>query len=390
MSISGCVARRWNGGLVDMKKRMFVTLAATALFLGAIGSVKVAQVRAAMAQSSFTPPPEAVTTTVAKQESWPASLNAIGTVTAIHGVTVSADQPGIVNTIEFESGRKVVAGAVLVRLDTKQEQAQLAAAEAQRELTRLNLERARDLKDKKVLAQSEFDRSAAEAQQAEARVAEIRATIARKTIRAPFGGVLGIRQVNVGQYLAAGAPVVPLQSLDPIYVDFTVPQQDVAALSSGVEVRASLEGSAGQSVGKLSAVDSVIDAATRNVHAQATFGNPDGRLHPGMFVKAQVKLAAAAPIVSLPASAVSYAPYGDSVFVVKELTDPRGKTYRGVTQQFVKLGAGRGDQISVVSGLAPGSEVVTSGVFKLRNGAAVLVDNKVMPGNSASPKPEDS
>jgi membrane fusion protein, multidrug efflux system len=373
-----------------MKKRMFVTLAATVLFLGEFVSVMVALVRAAMAQSSFTPPPEAVTTTVAKQESWPASLNAIGTVTAIHGVTVSADQPGIVNTIEFESGRKVTAGAVLVRLDTKQEQAQLAAAEAQRELTRLNLERARDLRDKKVLAQSEFDRSAAESQQAEARAAEIRATIARKTIRAPFGGVLGIRQVNVGQYLAAGAPVVPLQSLDPIYVDFTVPQQDVAALSAGVEVRVSLEGSAGQSVGKLSAVDSVIDAATRNVHAQATFGNPDGRLHPGMFVKAQVKLAAAAPIVSLPASSVAYAPYGDSVFVVKELTDPKGKKYRGVTQQFVKLGGGRGDQISVVSGLAPGSEVVTSGVFKLRNGASVLVDNKVQPGNSASPKPEDS
>lgn len=371
-----------------MKKRMLLMLAVTALFLAAIGSVKVAQIRTAMAQSSFTPPPEAVTTTVAKQERWPAVLNAIGTVTAIQGVTVSADQPGIVDKIEFESGRQVAAGTVLVRLDTKQEQAQLISVESQRELTRLNFERARDLRDKKVLSESDYDRSAAEARQADARVAEIRATIARKTIRAPFTGVLGIRQVNVGQYLAAGAPVVPLQSLDPIYVNFSVPQQEAGALTRGVEVRLAQDGLS--AAGKLTAVDAVIDSATRNIQAQATFANADGTLRPGMFVKAEVKLGASAPIVSVPASAVSYAPYGDSVFVVKEMTDPKGNTYRGVAQQFVKLGAGRGDQVAVVSGLAPGSEIVTSGVFKLRNGAAVLVDNKVQPGSSLSPKPSDS
>jgi len=373
-----------------MKKNMLMTLLGTAVFIAAIGGVKVQQVRAAIAHSTFQPPPEAVTTAVARQESWPASLNAIGTVNAIQGVTVSADLPGVVDRIEFESGRKVAAGAVLVRLDTKQEQAQLTAAEAQRELTRLNLERARDLRDKKVLAQSEYDRAAAEAQQAEARVVEIRATIARKTIRAPFSGALGIRQVNVGQYLAAGAPVVPLQSLDPIYVDFTVPQQAVASVAPGVEVRVGAEGSAETTPGKVTAVDSVIDPATRNVHVQATFSNKDGRLHPGMFVKAQVVTGASAPIVALPASAVSYAPYGDSVFVVKEMKDAKGNAYRGVAQQFVKLGPGRGDLVAVVSGVAPGAEVVTSGVFKLRNGAAVLVDNSVKPGESAAPKPEDS
>jgi membrane fusion protein (multidrug efflux system) len=389
MSISGPPARRENGGS-SMKKSLFLTLGTIALFLFALGFVKTAQIKTAMAAGHFTPPPEAVTTVIAKQESWPASLNAIGTVTAIQGVTVSADQPGIVDKIEFESGRRVAQGAVLVRLDTKQEQAQLVAAESQKELTRLNYERAKDLLAKKVLAQSEYDRSAAEWRQADARVNEIKATILRKTIKAPFTGVLGIRQVNVGQYLAAGAAVVPLQSLDPIYVNFNVPQQDVASLTSGVEVTVTAEGAKAPSKGKVTAVDSVIDSGTRNIQVQATFPNPDGRLRPGMFVKADVTLGASAPIVSLPASSISYAPYGDSVFVVKELTDPKGKSYRGVSQQFVKLGARKGDQIAVVSGLPAGSEVVTSGVFKLRNGAAVLVDNKVQPGNSLAPKPENS
>jgi membrane fusion protein, multidrug efflux system len=373
-----------------MKKRMIITLIATALFLGAIGSIKVAQVKTAIAQSTFQPPPEAVTTTIARRETWPASLNAIGSVAAIQGVTVSADLPGIVESIHFESGRRVQTGAVLVRLDTRQEKAQLTAAESQRALARINLERARDLRAKGVLAQAEYDRSAAEAQQAESRVVEIRATIDRKAIRAPFSGMLGIRQVNLGQYLAAGAPVVPLQSLDPIYVNFSVPQQDVAQLAPGVKVHVTAEGMTGETAGTISAIDSVIDEGTRNVQVQATFANRDGKLRPGMFVKTQVTLAAAKPVVSLPASAVSYAPYGDSVFVVKELKDPKGNAYRGVAQQFVKLGSGRGDQIAVVSGLEPGSEVVTSGVFKLRNGAAVAVDNRVQPGNSAAPSPENS
>jgi len=164
----------------------------------------------------------------------------------------------------------------------------------------------------------------------------------------------------------------------------------VAAMSSGAVVNVSAEGDSGEIAGRITAVDSVVDAATRNIQVQATLPNPGGRLHPGMFVKARVTLRAEAAVVSLPASAVSYAPYGDSVFVVKELTDPKGHTYRGVAQQFVKLGASRGDQIAVVSGLEAGSEVVTSGIFKLRNGAAVLVDNKVQPGNSAHPSPENS
>jgi membrane fusion protein (multidrug efflux system) len=375
-----------------MKKRMILMLLAVAVFLGALGAVKFAQIRGAMAQaSSFQPPPEAVTTIVARQETWPAVVSSIGTVTAVQGVTVSADLPGIVEKIAFESGRAVRAGELLVKLDTSQEQAQLAAAESQLNLARLNLERMRGLKEGGVISQSEYDRVAAEFAQGEARVGEIRATIERKTIRAPFSGVLGIRQVNLGQYLSGGDPIVPLQSLRPVYVNFAVPQQELGHLRIGAAVNLSAREEAGiQSTGRITAIDSVVDPATRNVQVQATFANQDGKLRPGMFADTQVVLGAGQPVVALPASAVSYAPYGDSVFIVEDVKGPTGQTYRGVRQQLVKLGPARGDQVAVVSGVKPGEEVVTSGVFKLRNGAAVRVNNEIQPGNNPAPRPEDS
>jgi len=375
-----------------MRKRMMITLAALVAVIAGIGTVKFFQIKAAMAQgASWQPPPEAVTTVVAHVEHWSSSLSAIGSVVAVHGVTVSADLPGIVESIEFESGRSVGAGDVLVRLDTSQERAQLAAAEAERDLTRLNLERSRQLLEKQVIAQAEYDRVAAEAKQAEAQLGEIRAKIERKTIRAPFGGVLGIRQVNLGQYLSAGDPVVPLQSMDPIYVNFALPQQDVASLKIGAVVRVSADGIAiPDSEGRITAINSVVDEATRNVQVQATFRNPHGELRPGMFVEVKASFGRGDSVIALPASAVSYAPYGNSVFVVSEMKGPNGKTYRGVQQRFVKIGAGRGDQVSVASGLTPGEEVVSSGVFKLRSGAAVVVNNKISPSNNPAPKPEDS
>jgi membrane fusion protein (multidrug efflux system) len=280
---------------------------------------------------------------------------------------------------------------MLVKLDTSQEQAQLAAAESQRNLTRLNLERMRGLRESGVISQSEYDRAAAENQQGEARVGEIRATIERKTIRAPFSGVLGIRQVNLGQYLNGGDPIVPLQSIRPVYADFSVPQQEVGRLRVGATVRLKARGEADvQATGRITAINSVVDEATRNVQVQATFANADGRLRPGMYVETEVLMGASRPVVAIPASAVSYAPFGDSVFIVENVKGPDGKSYRGVRQQFVKLGGARGDQIAVVSGLKPGEEVVTSGVFKLRNGAAVLVNNRIQPSNSLAPRPEDS
>ncbi len=336
-------------------------------------------------------PPEAVTTIVAKEEAWPAALSAIGTVAAVQGVTVSADLPGVVDRITFDSGKTVREGEVLVELDTRQEQAQLAAAEAQLELAALNYKRMEGLVQQDAVSRAEYDQAAAAHKQAEARVREIRATIARKTIRAPFTGVLGIRQVNLGQYLTGGDPVVPLQSLNPIYVNFGVPQQSMGDVRPGRAVQvAAKDTDDGQFSGRVTAIDSVVDASTRNVQVQATLANPEGRLRPGMFVQAEVMLGAPNTIIALPASAISYAPYGNSVFVVGDLTDPTGKTYRGVRQQFVKVGPARGDQIAVVSGLKPGDEVVTSGVFKLRNGVAVLVNNKIRPANSLKPKPENS
>ena len=238
-----------------MKKRMMLMLAAVAIFIVAIALVKMLQIRAAIAQGmSWQPPPEAVTTVVTQEEEWPASLSGIGSVAAVHGVTVSADLPGMVGKIGFDSGHRVEAGDVLVELDTSQERAQLAAAEAQRDLVRLNLDRSRQLLDKGVVAQAEYDQIAAEAKQAEARVGEIRATIQRKVIRAPFAGVLGLRQVNLGQYLNPGDAVVPLQSMDPVYVNFSLPQQDVAALRIGAEVNVAADSIAiGRATGRITA-----------------------------------------------------------------------------------------------------------------------------------------
>ncbi|HEV8610773.1 MAG TPA: efflux RND transporter periplasmic adaptor subunit, partial [Thermoanaerobaculia bacterium] len=375
-----------------MKKRMILTLVGMAVFIGAIAFVKIRQVQAAIAQnSSFQPPPEAVTTVRATQERWPSSVAAIGTVEAVHGVTVAADLPGLVSRIEFDSGKKVRAGDVLVRLDTRQEQAQLAAAEAQRNLSTVNFERMKGLRDKGITSQAEYDKAAAEHKQAVAQTGETQASIGRKTIRAPFSGFLGIRQVNLGQYLKPGDPIVPLQSLDPIYVNFDVPQQQVGDLRVGAEVRVKAQGiEDSEARGTITAVNSVVDEGTRNIQAQATLANPEEKLRPGMFVETQVVLGASTPVVALPTSAISYAPYGNSVFIVGDMKGKDGKPYRGVRQQFVKLGASRGDQVAVVSGVKTGEEVVTSGVFKLRSGAAVVVNNKVQPSNNPAPKPEDS
>ena len=375
-----------------MTRRTRLVLVIVAGAVVALGAVKTRQIQAMVAQaSSFQPPPEAVTTAVAREEPWATTLSAIGTVKAVRGVVLSADLPGVVEELAFDSGRFVREGEVLVRLDARQERAQLAAAEAQRDLAKVNLDRVVGLVGQGILAQAELDRASAEHKQAEARVGEIRATIERKQIRAPFAGVLGIRQVDLGQYLKAGDPIVPLQSLDPIYVNFSVPQQQVAEVQVGREVSVTAAGSGtGASVGRITALDSVVDAATRNVQVQATLANPQGELRPGMFVETSVATGERASVVVLPASAISYAPYGDSVYVVADAKGPAGEPVKAVTQQFVKLGPARGDQVAVLSGVTAGAEVVSSGAFKLRSGAFVQVNNEVQPGNDAHPKPEDN
>jgi len=373
-----------------MARQLILTLTVAVMLIALLGFVKFRQIQAA-AQTMMQPPPAAVTTIVAQQEKWPETLNVIGTAEAVQGVTVSADLPGTVERINFDSGKWVQQGDVLVELDTRQERAQLANAEAQRDLARITYGRTQELLKEGVLSRVEYDRATADQRQTEARVNEIRATIQRKTIRAPFSGVLGIRKVNLGQYLSAGDAVVTLQSLNPIYVNFGVPQQSAGAIRPGRSLRVTTDEFHGEDfAGFVTALDSVIDQATRNIQVQATLANPHGKLRPGMFVQVAVSLGESRPLITLPASAINYAPYGDSVFVVGEVKDAQGHSYRGVHQQFVKLQGTRGDQVGVISGVNPGDEVVTSGVFKLRNGAPVQVNNKVRPGNNPSPKPEDS
>jgi membrane fusion protein, multidrug efflux system len=374
-----------------MAKRMILMLIVAGALISALGFFKVQQIQTAMAQgAAFQPPPEAVTTVVAQSEKWSATLTAVGTVAPVQGVTVSADLPGTVERIAFDSGRSVRAGDVLVELNTRQERAQLAAVEADRDLAKLNFDRMQGLLNERVISKSEFDRAMTEQKQTEARVGEIRATIERKTIRAPFAGILGIRQVNLGQYLRDGEAVVVLQSLNPIYVRFGVPQQAAEQVRVGRGVRVTVDDASGAVLaGRVTAHDSIVNEATRNVQVQATFENPDGKLRPGMFVQTEVSTGASQPVVALPASAINYAPFGDSVFIVTDLKSPDGKTYRGVRQQFVKLGGTRGDQVAVVSGVNPREEVVTSGLFKLRTGVAVVVNNKVQPANNPAARPED-
>jgi len=374
-----------------MAKRMIGMLAVTLALVAALGFVKFKQIQTAIAQgAAFQMPPEAVTTIVASEEAWPSTLSAIGTVAAVRGVTIAADLPGTVEKITFDSGQAVREGDLLALQDTRQERAQLAAAEAQRDLARVNFERLQGLLNERVISRAEFDRATAEQRQADGRVGEIHASIDRKTIKAPFSGVLGLRHVNLGQYLSGGDALVTLQALNPIYVNFGVPQQAAGQMRPGRSVRITVGEQPGVVMtGRVTALDSVVDEATRNVQVQATFANPNGVLRPGMFVQTEAVSGAGSTLVSLPASAVSYAPFGDSVFVVTDITSEKG-TYRGVRQQIVKLGATRGDQIAIVSGVKKGDEVVTSGTFKLRNGAAVLVNNKVRPGNNPKPKPENS
>jgi len=374
-----------------MAKRMILMLVAAALLIGALGYFKLRQVQAAVKGGAFQPPPSAVTTIVAQQETWPSTLNVVGTTAPVHGVTVSADLPGTVDTINFDSGKFVHEGEVLVQLDTRQERAQLAALEAQRDLAKLNYDRNRQLVNEGVISRLDYDKSTAEQKQTEANVGEIKATIQRKTIRAPFSGILGIRQVNLGQYMSAGTAIVSLQALDPIYANFNVPQQVMSQMRPGQSVKISTDGASGHEyTGRVNALESTVDESTRNVQVQATLANPGNKLRPGMFVQVEVGVGTERSIFPLPASAINYAPFGDSVYIVTDLKGPDGKTYRGVRQQFVKIAGARGDQVGIVSGLNQGDEVVTSGAFKLRNGAAVAVNNKIQPGNNPSPKPEDN
>jgi len=358
------------------------------------GFVKFTQIQGFMTlakSGAFEPPPTAVTTDVAQQSEWQPTLESVGTLTAVNGVTVSTDLAGIVRQIAFESGSKVRAGDLLLRMDTTQEEAQLHQSEATRDFASVSLKRDKDLVDKHAISQSDYDNAAATFRQAQAAVDQFTALIARKTLRAPFDGVTGIRQVNLGQYLKEGDMVVTLQAFDPIYVNFSLPQQDLSKLVVGDPVSLRVDAFGDQHFdGTITAINSLVDQATRNIQVQATLANHNWRLRPGMFAKVSVIMTERQNVVAIPATAIHYAPYGDSIFIVSQMKDPQGKEYKGVKEQFIKLGQSRGDMIAVVSGLKPGDEVVTSGVFRLKSGAHVTVNNQIKPGTDLAPNPADS
>ncbi len=363
------------------------SLVVVLVLVGAKAGQIVTMVRAGEA---FVPPPEAVTSAKVEATEWQATRAAIGSLVAVRGVTLGAELPGTVREIAFESGTTVRRGAVLVKLDTSAEEAQLAAAVADASLARLSLERARRLRQGEANAQADLDAASARAAQADATVANLRAVIAKKTIRAPFDGRIAIRQVELGQVVSPGTPIASLQSISPIHADFWLPQQALAELEPGQRVRMRTDAFVDAAWdGEITTVNPEVDPATRNVRVRATFPNGDARLRPGMFANVEVLSAARRPVLVIPATAVMFAPYGDSVFAIEARKGEGGKEAAVVRQKFVRTGERRGDLVAVVSGLEAGETVVSSGAFKLRNGAAVAVNDALAPDAQLAPKPAD-
>ncbi|MEJ2593406.1 MAG: efflux RND transporter periplasmic adaptor subunit [Candidatus Thiodiazotropha sp.] len=369
-------------------KRLSLTLLGLAILLGLPAVIKLKQFEA-MGAAQMSMPPETVTADTVRQEHWPDTLSATGSLVAVQGVTVGAELGGKIVEIAFESGDRVKAGDLLVRIDKSAEEAQLRSAEAAAKLARINLERNRDLRANHTVSQSDLDTAEANYKQATAQADNVRAAIAKKTLRAPFAGQLGLRLVNLGQIVEEGAAIVTLQTIDPIYVDFSVPQQQFSVMATGTEVQVTTDAAPGQVFkGRIIAVNPEIDTVTRSVRARATLSNSGELLRPGMFANVAVMLPSEEQVLAIPATAVLYAPYGDTVFVIEEQKDEKsGEVQKVLRQQIVRLGRTRGDFVAVVKGLKAGDAVVTSGVFKLRPKMAVVVDNTLAPEAKLSPNP---
>ena len=345
-------------------------------------------------------PAVAVSTYAARTERWSSSGEAVGTFVAVNGTDVTTEAGGVVRSIEFDAGQPVAAGAVLVRLNTANEDATLKALQASAQLARVQADRWQKLSRDQLVSKDDAQQKLTAAATAQAQVEAQRALVAQKTIRAPFSGVLGIRKVNLGQYVAPGAAVVSLQQLDPIYLDFSLPEQEIGKMVLGTRIRASVDALPGQVFeGEVTAIEPQVDANTRNFKVQATLPNPDRAVRPGGFAKVGFDLGGARDVVVIPQTAVSFNPYGNAVFVVSKVKrkpgekDMQGKPLTGdkfvVTQRFVKTGATRGDLIAVTDGLKPGEQVVTSGLLKLRNDAEVTINNDVQPSADARPSVEN-
>ncbi|HKQ70840.1 MAG TPA: efflux RND transporter periplasmic adaptor subunit [Polyangiaceae bacterium] len=375
---------------------------AIVILVGGLATVKFAQISSLIAAGKkwekAGPPPESVATAFAEEQRWGGTVSAVGTITSAKGVTISNEVPGIVSAIQFESGMAVKRGQVLVVLDSKVERAQLASTEARQELASVNAERTRVLAERAVISKAQLDTDESTLKSTRADVGTLRAQIDRKIMRAPFDGRLGIRQVNVGQYLNPGTTVTELEAMDVVFVDFSLPQQRVEAISAGMPVRVTTESVSGYTAnGTIDAVSSIIDATTRSLKVRATVNNKEEKLRPGMFANVSVVLPETGSIVAVPSSAVVRASYGDSVFIVEDKKDPSGKPVAGADgkpakvarQQFVRLGEARGDFVAVLDGVKAKDEVVSAGAFKLRNGAGVAINNDVKVAPELAPRPQN-
>lgn len=376
-----------------MKGKIVIAIFIVLLVGGGLAGVKVMQFRTLLAGAKASaPPPESVSSFVVHEEKWQGTLTAIGSIMAVQGVTVTPEIPGPVVEIGFEPGAVVAKGDLLLKLDTSAEVAQLRAVEAQLELARINLDRMGKLRRENMVSQSDLDTAEATMKQTQANADAIKVTIEKKTIRAPFAGRLGVRLINLGQYLDIGRPIVSLQSLAPVYANFALPQQELARLSTGMRVRLSIDAYPGrQFEGKLTAINPDLDVSTRSVGLQATFDNPDQALRPGMFARVEVLLPEEDKVLVIPATSVLSAPFGDSVYVIESKPDPgTGQAILTVRQQFIRTGRARGDFLTVESGLKTGERIVSSGVFKLRNGMSVVENNELVPKTDKAPHPADS
>jgi membrane fusion protein, multidrug efflux system len=393
-----------RGGFVDIaagtqqppirisKRRMW--LFAIAALLGVVvilAGIKAAQIGAMIkAGKSFVIPPESVTSAKVEASEWQASSGAVGTLVAVRSVTLASEVTGMVREINFDNGAFVRRGDPLVKLDVSTEEAQLAAARADAELARATLARAKSLRETKTNSPADLDAAEAGFMRTKANVATLEATIAKKTIRAPFDGRIAIRQVELGQVLSPGTAISSLSSIHPIYAEFWMPQQALSELNLGMQARLRTDVFPKSSwEGTLTTINPQVDVATRNVRVRATFPNQDGRLRPGMFGNVDVLSPDKRAVLVIPGTAVLYAPYGDSVFAIEEKKSDSGSSGLIAHQKFVRLGERRGDLVAVLSGLQAGENVVSSGAFKLRNGMSVVVRNDLAPGAEVAPKPVD-
>jgi membrane fusion protein (multidrug efflux system) len=336
-------------------------------------------------------PPQTVSTIKAGLQEWQPELNVVGTLRAVRGADLAPEVAGVISAIHFRSGEEVKAGAPLVQLNAAADIAQLESLKAAAELAELTYRRDQSQLKVQAVSQATVDADAANLKVAKARVAEQQALVDKKNLRAPFAGRLGLRAVDLGQYVAPGTKLVTLQALDPVYVDFSVPQSGLAQVHTGLKVSATADSLPGERFeGTIDAIDAKVDPASRNVQVRASLSNPRHRLLPGMFVTVAVDTGSPERRLTLPQTAISFNPYGNTVYVVEDKgKGPDGKPRLVAAQRFVTTGATRGDQVAIVSGVKDGETVVTAGVLKLRNGVPVIINNSVQPSDEAAPKPKD-